>query len=231
MVTWSRWWITVLVIPAGILLAGMIVAWAGWYNVAADAPHWRVTSAFLEQVRDRSIESRSATLVVPDLADPALIRDGAGHYAAMCDDCHLAPGMEHSELRAGLYPQPPVLATADRMRSPSADFWIVKHGLKMTGMPAWGATHDDRSLWGLVAFVRQLPQLTAQDYLALVGGAEGEGSGGDHEGHQHAGSEPGHGDDNAHDHGGAMPDTEQAGHNDGHHDQEHGHEHGEHAAP
>jgi mono/diheme cytochrome c family protein len=45
---------------------------------------------------------------------------------------------------------------------------VVKHGLKMTGMPAWGVTHNDEQLWDVVAFLRKLPELTAEQYQALV---------------------------------------------------------------
>jgi hypothetical protein len=44
----------------------------------------------------------------------------------------------------------------------------VKHGVKMTGMPAWGVTHDDKLLWDVVAFLRKLPELTADQYQTLV---------------------------------------------------------------
>ena len=40
--------------------------------------------------------------------------------------------------------------------TPAEQFWIIKHGVKMTGMPAWGVTHDDEMLWDVVALVRKL---------------------------------------------------------------------------
>ena len=52
--------------------------------------------------------------------------------------------------------------------TPAEQFWVVKHGLKMTGMPAWGVTHDDELLWDVVAFLRKLPELSADQYRALV---------------------------------------------------------------
>ena len=44
----------------------------------------------------------------------------------------------------------------------------MKHGLKMSGMPAWGVTHDDEILWDVVAFLRKLPELKPDEYQALV---------------------------------------------------------------
>ena len=76
----------------------------------------------------------------------------------MCTGCHLAPGVGDNEMRQGLYPKPPNL-TERRNRSPAQSFWIIKHGLKMSGMPAWGVTHDDESIWGLVAVHPATPDL------------------------------------------------------------------------
>jgi hypothetical protein len=128
-------------IPVFASAAALGWAYSGQYNVAADAPHWDVTTRVLASVRERSIEARAADLTVPNLADPALIALGAEHYAGMCTGCHLAPGVGDNEMRQGLYPQPPNLSDR-RDRSPAESFWIIKHGLKMSGMPAWGVTMD-----------------------------------------------------------------------------------------
>jgi mono/diheme cytochrome c family protein len=158
-------WIVAMLVVTGAVALGW--AYSGQYNVAADAPHWDVTTRVLATVRERSIAVRAADLTVPNLADPALIALGAEHYAAMCTGCHLAPGTGDNEVRQGLYPKPPNL-TEQRDRSPAESFWVIKHGVKMSGMPAWGVTHDDESLWGLVAFLQQLPALDAAGYAALT---------------------------------------------------------------
>jgi mono/diheme cytochrome c family protein len=168
-------------------------AYSGQYNVAADAPHWDVTTQALATIRERSIAAHAADLTVPYLADPALIALGAEHYAGMCTGCHLAPGMGDNEMRQGLYPKPPNLSQP-RDRSPAQSFWIIKHGLKMSGMPAWGVTHDDEAIWGLVAFLQQLPTMDAAVYAAFTRD-DGE-AGHDHEVHEHGEQE----------HGGAVND-------------------------
>jgi mono/diheme cytochrome c family protein len=161
-------------------------AYSGQYNVAADAPHWDVTTRALATIRERSIAVRAAELTVPNLADPALIALGAEHYAGMCTGCHLAPGVGDNEMRQGLYPQPPNLSQP-RDRSPAQSFWIIKHGLKMSGMPAWGVTHDDEAIWGLVAFLQQLPTMDAAAYATLTQD-DGEANH-DHEVHEHGDAE------------------------------------------
>ena len=173
------WTAAILVVVSAAALGW---AYSGKYNVAADAPHWDVTTRALATVRERSIAAGAAGLKVPNLADPALIALGAEHYAGMCTGCHLAPGIGDNEMRQGLYPKPPNL-TVRRDRSPAESFWIIKHGLKMSAMPAWGVTHDDEAIWGLVAFVEQLATMDTAAYAALTqddGEADHEHGGAEH---------------------------------------------------
>jgi mono/diheme cytochrome c family protein len=154
----------------GALLLGVaLFVYSGRYNMGADAPHWAATLGLITTLRERSIAAHSADLQAPDLRDSALISQGAGHYAAMCVDCHLAPGVANSEIRPGLYPQPPDLANV--RIAPKIAFWAIKHGIKMSAMPAWGASHDDAAIWSMVAFLQKLPDLDAAQYEQIVAAA------------------------------------------------------------
>ena len=145
-----------------------IVIDAGIYNIAADTPHSQPVFWLLETVRQRSIVARATTVVVPaDLDTPKRVASGAAEYEEMCSGCHLAPGMKRTEISRGLYPQAPELSRGTNL-SPAEEFWVVKHGIKMTGMAAWGVTHDDELLWDVVAFLRKLPGLNADQYQILV---------------------------------------------------------------
>ena len=157
---------------AAALLVSAIVIVSGAYNIAADDSHLAVTRDLIAYMRDRSIAVRSAGIVVPDLSAKKTIADGASDYDEMCTSCHLAPGLAENEMRPGLNPKPPVLA-AMPVGDPAEQFWIVKHGLKMTGMPAWGVTHSDAEIWNIVAFLQRLPSLSPQQYRAAVAAAAG----------------------------------------------------------
>jgi mono/diheme cytochrome c family protein len=176
-------WTGVIALAAGVV-AGGCLAYAGVFNVAADNPHWEVTTRALTWVRERGIASQSTGITAPNLADRQLIALGAEHYSAMCEGCHLAPGVGDNELRQGLNPKPPDL-TQPRERGPAATFWVIKHGIKMSAMPAWGVTHDDEAIWGLVAFVRQLPSMDLAEYRALTGSGDAPGPAEAAEGHEH----------------------------------------------
>jgi mono/diheme cytochrome c family protein len=126
--------------------------------------------------RERSIEVRASGVKVPPLGNPAMIAEGAEHYNAMCTGCHLAPGMRENVMRPGLNPKPPILASLPP-EEPAEQFWIIKHGLKMTAMPAWGETHSDEEIWNVVAFLQKLPEMSPTRYHGLVARA------GDH--HEH----------------------------------------------
>ena len=151
-----------------LLAAAVVAIYAGLYNIAADVPHTQPVYWLLDTIGQRSVVARARDIVVPnDLDDANRISKGAGQYAEMCSGCHLAPGMKRTEISQGLYPRAPELRRGTDL-TPAEQFWIVKHGLKMTGMPAWGVTHDDELLWDVVAFVRNLPELTPDQYEALV---------------------------------------------------------------
>src|SRR3546814_676483 len=93
-----------LLAVAVIAGAGAITVYLGLYNIAADAPHSRLTYSVIETFREQSIAARSGSIAVPaDLAAPARIASGAGLYTEMCSGCHLAPGMEKTEMSQGLY--------------------------------------------------------------------------------------------------------------------------------
>jgi mono/diheme cytochrome c family protein len=169
---------TLLLVFAALLAGGGVFAWSGAFNVAADDPHWAITLKVLEGVRDRSIAVRARGIEVPaDLEAPRRIATGARVYDDLCHDCHVEPGDDDDdeEVRAGMYPQPPNFPRQGVRRGPEETFWIVKHGLKMTGMPAWGLTHDDDTLWSVVAFLRKLPQMSEDEFDSLerAGGRRG----------------------------------------------------------
>ena len=153
------------------LLIGAVAGAAiftGLYDVGADAPHTRPIHWLIETLRDRSIAVRASGIAVPaDLSDQKRISTGAGLYASMCTGCHLAPGMEKTEISQGLYPDAPELSRT-LAHTPAQEFWMIKHGVKLTAMPAWGRTHSDELMWDMVAFIRTLPTLTPAQYQAAV---------------------------------------------------------------
>jgi mono/diheme cytochrome c family protein len=122
----------------------------------------------LETARTRSIKAHAAGIEAPPgLDDRAIILIGVEHFAAHCAVCHGAPGVPKGDIAKGLNPQPPDLVHASTNYTAPELFWILKHGIKMTGMPAW-TDHSDAELWATVAFLQKLPGMSEQDYAKLV---------------------------------------------------------------
>jgi mono/diheme cytochrome c family protein len=155
----------------GIPAAGALFIYTGVYNIGADAPHTKPVFWLIDQLRDRSIAVRAHGITPPaDLDTPARIAAGGHLYGALCTSCHLAPGMEKTDLAKGLYPKAPQLAYGNDL-TPGEQFWIIKHGVKLTAMPAWGRTHSDAEVWNLVAFLKKMPDLDPAQYQAATVGA------------------------------------------------------------
>lgn len=152
-----------------LLVAAAALVWTGAYNFAATQPHLPLTERIIDFALKRSVAVRAKGIQVPPLADAHRVQDGARHYRDMCQPCHGAPGQPPAELAKGLVPEPPDLQKAVPRWSEAELFWIVKHGIKMTGMPAWGQAHDDQELWNIIAFLDRLPAMQGDEYRQLAG--------------------------------------------------------------
>jgi cytochrome c553 len=160
---------TVLVLALGAFL----FAASGLYSVAASRGHFHITALLLEFAMRRSVATHSLLVTEPDLRDPDLVRLGAGHFHGGCAPCHGAPGEPRNPIALGMLPAPPDLAGSAPTWSTPELFWIVKNGLKYTGMPAWPAQKRDDEVWAVIAFLRQLPGMGEAAYRTLaLGNAE-----------------------------------------------------------
>jgi hypothetical protein len=112
---------------------------------------------------------------VPELADESLVLAGINDFNSMCAGCHGAPGKDPEAMGQGLNPPAPDLVEEAAELTPAELFWVTKNGIRMTGMPAWGATHDDESIWPVVAFMTRLPELDEAAYQELLASAAGQG--------------------------------------------------------
>lgn len=156
---------------AGALAAagGYIVFKAGWYNIGATALHTQPVHDVLEQGMRESVEYRARGIQVPQaLVAPQRIAAGALVYHAKCAQCHGAPGFAQADHGQAMQPVPGPLVDAARRWKPAELYWITRHGIKMSGMPAWEFHLADQELWDVVAFMQQLPTLTPAAYREIT---------------------------------------------------------------
>jgi mono/diheme cytochrome c family protein len=110
----------------------------------------------------------SATRNRPNPVQPteAVIDAALAHYADHCASCHANDGSGDTAIGRGLYPKAPDMRGGDTQSLTDGElFSIIEHGIRLTGMPAWGngTPEGERESWGLVHFIRRLPKLTPED--------------------------------------------------------------------
>jgi cytochrome c553 len=165
--TWA--FVTAGVLGAAALSTALAV---GAVDVSVTTPHAAPVERGLRAVMEHSVQKHAQDVHKPagtNLRDPELAARAFGHYSAACRTCHGAPGQKADPWMV-IYPAAPDLTRHEVVDAWSDNelFWILKHGVKDTGMMALGPTHQDKDIWAVSAFVRQLPEMTAERYAELA---------------------------------------------------------------
>ena len=141
--------------------------WSGLYDISATDQHLPPVFWAIETTMKYSVERRGRRVQAPPLGAPEQVRRGLALYRVHCVQCHGAPGVAPEPFALGLTPLPAPLVQTGREWPPSQIFWVVKHGIKMTGMPAWEFRMDDDQIWAVVAAVQRLPSFSPEQYRGL----------------------------------------------------------------
>ncbi len=149
------------------ILAFVIYIHTGWYDVSAASPDSGLVQWVFSTTSDNSVERHAKGIDAPDLSDTAMVAEGFDHYDEMCVGCHGAPGIVRSEVGLGLHPGGPDLVESANEMPPAELFWVIKNGIKSTGMPAFTKTHSDQKIWAMVAFLERMKTMTPTEYKAL----------------------------------------------------------------
>ena len=163
------------------LIVAVILIWSGLYNVSTLSPDPGPLKWVFSTTSRNCIEHHAKSIAVPQdvkalsegtasgdsQADSSMIAEGFDHYNDMCVTCHAGPGLSKSEAGIGLYPQAPDLARSAKELPPQYLFWVIKNGVKSTGMPGFAKTHSDSKIWAMVAFLEKMKNMTPQDYAAM----------------------------------------------------------------
>jgi len=147
-----------------LAVAGLAYIYSGRYDISATTPHWTIVKRLISITVDHSVKHHAEGITAPNLDDTAMVRLGFEHYQEMCVDCHGAPGVKPEEFAQGLYPKAPRLKHPAEEWSPAELYWMTKYGIKMSGMPAFGDTHNEHELWSIVAFLKKLPSMDSAAY-------------------------------------------------------------------
>lgn len=170
---WSglrRWLLQIATLSILIGAGGFLVAALGLVPIKASSGHWPITAWFLNFTMSRSVSTHALGIKAPALDEPGMVLKGATHYETGCFPCHGNPAIQQPRIARQMTPHPPYLPPVIHEWEPEELFYIVKHGVKFTGMPAWSAQQRDDEVWAIVAFLQKFPKLNEQEYESMVGG-------------------------------------------------------------
>jgi mono/diheme cytochrome c family protein len=157
-----------------VVLLGVVVAMAaiGRRGLSARVEPTRIETALARSLRALSTPRAVRARPNPVQATPAVVDEALAHFADHCATCHANDGSGQTDLGRGLYPRvPDMRLPATQALTDGELFWVIEHGLRHTGMPAWGdgSSEGERQSWGLVHFVRRLPTLTDEQLERMAG--------------------------------------------------------------
>ena len=151
------------------VLGGACFVYVGIYNPAATVQHTAPVYWLLNVAMRQAVQRHASEIHVPPLNDRPLLARGGQLYRAHCVQCHGAPGVAPDAFALGMTPLPANLAlTAREWNDPAELYWVIRYGIKMSGMPAWEFRLTDADLWAVTGFVDTLPQLSPRDYQAAI---------------------------------------------------------------
>ncbi|RZJ16656.1 MAG: c-type cytochrome [Haliea sp.] len=159
--------LTLAAVAGGGVLVVAAMVYGGLYNVASTRQHLQATFTVLQTAMRQSVRLRAREVQAPPLADEALVLKGAGCFRDKCVQCHGAPGVAQGDIGKSMQPVPGPLVDARKHWQARELYWVTRHGIKMSGMPAWEYRLSEDELWAVVAFMQRLPDLNAQQYAQL----------------------------------------------------------------
>lgn len=140
-------------------------------GLSARAEPGLVETAVARRLRALAVPGDYASLKNPVLRNEESVRNGMAHFADHCATCHANNGSGETDMGKGMFPPAPDMrlrATQDL--SDGALFYVIEHGVRFTGMPAWGTgtPEGEEASWHLVHFIRHLPKLTEEELQEMA---------------------------------------------------------------
>ncbi len=144
----------IVVLPIGCMAYFAL----GFSQIRADAKPSALETSILQSVVRASVRRSAAVVPNPPAANEDAVLAGGKLYVAGCQGCHGELGGTYEQDRDHFPPVPELPHTGTQYSEPEL-YWIVKHGIRMTGMSAYGPFYSEKELWSLAAFLRRIEKL------------------------------------------------------------------------
>jgi mono/diheme cytochrome c family protein len=152
------------------LFATALAVWLISAGTSARPTPGRIETVAARRLRSVAIPSHVRNRVNPVPLSDELIAGARAHFADHCASCHANDGSGRTTIGQGLYPRVPDMRTAETQSLSDGElFYIIEHGVRLTGMPAWGndTPESETAGWQLVHFIRHLPKLTPEEIAEM----------------------------------------------------------------
>lgn len=151
------------VVAAALVAGGTGLVLTLRHGFSARDNSTKAEAVIARRLRRLALPAGARRLVNPIPDTPQVLSDGLAHFADHCASCHGNDGRGVTEIGQNLYPKAPDMTRQETQTLSDGElFFIIKNGVRLTGMPAWGkdTPEDDRESWKLVRFIRHLPKIT-----------------------------------------------------------------------
>ncbi len=160
----TRWTKVGLLIVAMVALGGVLAfSMVLRHGFSARDEPTALEAFFARRVRHLAVPRAAREMTNPVKLNQEVLSEARAHFADHCASCHGNNGRGQTTIGQNLYPRAPDMASSKTQSLSDGElFYIIKHGIRLTGMPAWGedTPEDDRESWKLVHFIRHLPDIT-----------------------------------------------------------------------
>jgi mono/diheme cytochrome c family protein len=148
---------------------GLYAAWRLHRGFSTREAPGLAESALAETLRDAAIPTRYKAMKNPVATTPGVLEEATAHWADHCATCHANNGSGDTMYGRTMYPRPPDMRQQNTQRKSDSElYYIIQNGVRLSGMPAFGAPVDnDLDSWKLVAFIRHLPSLSQSEELKM----------------------------------------------------------------
>src|SRR3954463_1525684 len=188
------------VIVTLVLLAGTVFAVStfGLYPIGADNPPGGLERSLAMRAMDTYAEKHKPAMDNPTQLTADNLTEGAKEYEEHCAFCHGGAKAKLSPMQNKFNPPVPQLVSRVPHDPDNWLFWVTKHGVRMTGMPAWDGVMSDEEIWKVVAFLKHTDKLPPETAAAWQQLASTPGEIDEHTPEQHTHT---HADEKPHAHG------------------------------
>ena len=161
-----------------VLGAGFLCVRFGLMDPRADIPVNSLERRIAMPSLDAAVDRRAPEVQNPVQPTDANLIAGIKVYQTNCASCHGDIHHPHGMLADALYPRAPQFVEDTADMPENQNFYIIQHGIRLSGMPAWKQVLDEQEMWQVTAFLSHMDKLPPQvsDAWKAVAGSSPNGN-------------------------------------------------------